>query len=269
MGFNNPDVPWSEIERRLSDRAASGRGVRARHEVHPGDGGDAPAWSAQRAPYLPPPDLRPPPRTVPYAELHCHSSFSFLDGASAPEELVEEAVRLGLNALAVTDHGGFYGVVRLAEAARVVGLPTVFGVEVTIGATDTRSGPADPDGRHLVLLARDPQGYACLSALLSASQMAGEKGRPVLSFAAVAEAAAGRARGHWAVLTGCRKGTVPASLVAEGPAAAARELRSLVAAFGADHTFVELWDHGDPLDSARNDALAAIAVDAGVQVVAT
>ena len=55
---------------------------------------------------------------VHYAELHCHSNFSFLDGASHPEELVEEAARLGLAALALTDHNGFYGVVRFAEAAR-------------------------------------------------------------------------------------------------------------------------------------------------------
>ena len=54
---------------------------------------------------------------VPYAELHCHSYYSFLDGASSPEHLVEEAVRLGLNGLALTDHDGFYGVVRMAEAA--------------------------------------------------------------------------------------------------------------------------------------------------------
>ena len=264
MGFTNPGVPWSEIERRLSDRLPA----RPRHEEYPGDGGDSPAWSSKRAPYEAL-ELPRPSGTVPYAELHCHSSFSFLDGASSPEDLVEEAVRLGLEALALTDHSGFYGVVRLAEAARAHGLPTVFGTELTLGAVGTRSGPPDPDGRHLLVLARDPEGYACLSALLSQAQMAGEKGRPVLSFAALAEAASGRARGHWAVLTGCRKGTVPAALVADGPAAAARELRSLVAAFGPEHTFVELWDHGDPLDSARNDALAALAVGAGVQVVAT
>ncbi len=120
-----------------------------------------------------------------------------------------------------------------------------------------------------MILARDTEGYARLAALLSEAQMAGEKGRPRLSFADVAEAASGRARGHWAVLTGCRKGTVPAALVEHGPAAAGRELRSLVAAFGAEHTFVELWDHGDPLDSARNDALARLAVRAGVRAVAT
>ncbi len=204
-----------------------------------------------------------------YAELHCHSAFSFLDGASMPERLAEEASRLGLEALAITDHHGFYGVVRFAEAARALGLPSVFGAEITIGAQGPRPGPPDPDGRHLVVLARDPTGYAKLAALLSKAQMAGEKGRPQLSFADVAEAASGRARGHWAVLTGCRKGMVPAALSEHGPAAADRELRSLVAAFGSEHTFVELWDHGDPLDSARNDVLVRLAVECGLQPVVT
>ena len=72
------------------------------------------------------------PARFPYAELHCHSNFSFLDGASHPEELAEEAARLGLEALALTDHDGFYGVVRFAEAARAVGMPTVFGAEITL-----------------------------------------------------------------------------------------------------------------------------------------
>ena len=70
---------------------------------------------------------------VGYAELHCHTNFSFLDGASHPEELAEEAHRLGLAGLAVTDHDGFYGVVRFAVAAQEIGLPTVFGAELTLG----------------------------------------------------------------------------------------------------------------------------------------
>ena len=69
---------------------------------------------------------------MPYAELHCHSNFSFLDGASHPEELVTEAARLGLEALALTDHNGFYGIVRFAEAARELGLPTIFGTELRL-----------------------------------------------------------------------------------------------------------------------------------------
>jgi len=207
--------------------------------------------------------------SVPYAELHCHSTFSFLDGASSPESLAQEADRLGLDALALTDHSGFYGVVRFAEAARAVGLPTVFGAELTINATQQRTGSADPDGQHLIILARDPVGYACLASLLSQAQMAGEKGRPEISFAAVAEAASHTARGHWAVLTACRKGTVPLALARQGVRAAEQELRALVAAFGIENTFVELWDHGDPLDSDRNDALYQLARRVGTAAIAT
>ncbi len=260
MGWRNPPVPWSQLEQRLSDCKPPGA-----------DGGDSPAWSARRPTYQVPPELavRVPGRAdggVAYAELHCHSNFSFLDGASHPEELVEEAVRLGLTALALTDHDGLYGVVRFAEAAKEVGLPTVFGAELTLDAPSGRSGMPDPDGRHLVLLAGDPEGYARLSRAISDAQLAGgEKGRPRTDLAALAAAGGG----HWQVLTGCRKGVVPAALVAAGPAAAARELARLVEAFGRDRVAVEVWDHGDPLDSARNDALVALAAGARVEVVAT
>ena len=71
------------------------------------------------------------------------------------------------------------------------------------------------------------------------------------------------------MLTGCRKGTVPAALVRDGPAAAEHALRELVDGFGRDRVLVELWDHGDPLDRHRNDALAQVAMRVGVEVVAT
>ena len=116
------------------------------------------------------------------------------------------------------------------------------------------------------MLARDPGGYARLCRAITAAQLeGGQKGRPVFSLAALADAA----DEGWAVLTGCRKGTVPGALVADGPAAAARALADLVAAFGRGNVFVELWDHGDPLDSARNDALVDLAVHQGVDLVAT
>ena len=87
-----------------------------------------------------------PGRRPRYAELHAHSAYSFLDGASMPEELVSEASRLGLEALALTDHDGLPGVVRFAEAARVAGLPTVIGAELGLGSTG-RTGPPGDDGR--------------------------------------------------------------------------------------------------------------------------
>src|SRR6478609_12095270 len=89
MGYSNPPIPWSEFERRLSDSRRPGG------PPLPADGGDSPAWSLKRHPYRPT-EAPPAPEgdVVPYAELHAHSNFSFLDGASSPEELLEEASRL-------------------------------------------------------------------------------------------------------------------------------------------------------------------------------
>ena len=144
---------------------------------------------------------------MPYAELHCHSNFSFLDGASHPEELATEAARLGLEALAITDHNGFYGVVRFAEAAKAVGLPTVFGTEITVSTPvvigagielgGSSRGGDGRSGRHGARagLARSrsarhapaddrrwPDGYARLSRALSVGHLAGEKGAPQFAF---------------------------------------------------------------------------------------
>src|SRR6202000_2948334 len=117
-------VPWQELERRLSGRPVAP--PPAFRTGQRGDGGDSPAWSRQRggspATPTPPEPVRPRP---PSAERHAHSSFSFLDGASSPEEMAEEAARLGLRALAITDHDGVYGVVRFAEAAASYGLATM------------------------------------------------------------------------------------------------------------------------------------------------
>ena len=258
MGFNNPSMPWKELERRLSNgRAAGSPSWNA--------GGDGPAWGRKRQPFEPASTALRSAGTVPYAELHCHSNFSFLDGASHPEELAEEAARLGLEALALTDHDGLYGVVRFAEAARAVGLPTVFGAELSLGVDRPQNGEADPMGRHLIALADGPAGYARLARAISLGQLAGEKGAPRFDL----DELAATGRGHWWVVTACRKGTVPAALVAEGPAAAARELARLIEAFGRDRVAVELWDHGDPLDSARNDALAELAARHDVACIAT
>jgi error-prone DNA polymerase len=231
-----------------------------------GDGGDSAAFSRKRPAYEAPALVRAH-GTVPYAELHCHTNFSFLDGASHPEELAEEAARRGLSALAVTDHDGFYGVVRFAEAARGLELPTVFGAELSLELPGPQNGEPDPAGRHLLVLARGPGGYAAIARTTSRAHLrGGEKGRPIYgTLGEVSEALDGQVL----VLTGCRKGHVPAALRIGGPAAAARELDRLVEAFGRDNVAVELTDHGDPHDGDRNEALAALAAAAGLPTVAT
>ncbi len=276
MVFNNPDWTWNELEATLSGK--KGRDGRAVASPSWNAGGDSPAWGRKRQPFES--SVTRVPAKARYAELHCHSNYSFLDGASHPEELAAEAARLGLEALAITDHNGFYGVVRFAEAARSVGLPTVFGAEITLteSASDEermflpeaetlvqRNGGKSQASGHLLVLADGPSGYARLARALSLGHLAGEKGAPRCTFTDVADAVSGSS---W-VLTGCRNGAVPAALIDAGPSAARRELDKLVAAFGRDRVLVEIWDHGDPLDSARNDALVEIAHRAGVKSVAT
>src|SRR5690242_10131145 len=229
-----------------------------------GDGGDSPAWSRKREAFEPAGDQRVRSR-VPYAELHTHSAYSFLDGASTPEELVEEAARLDLRAIALTDHDGLYGVVRFAEAAKELDVQTVFGAELSLGGGDRTEDP-DPPGPHLLVLARGPEGYRRLSRELAKAHLAGgEKGRLRYDYDALTEAAGG----HWHILTGCRKGYVRQALNTGGPEAASRALADLVDRFGADRVSIELTHHGHPLDDERNAALAALAPRFGVGVVAT
>ncbi len=233
---------------------------------------------------------------LPWAELHCHSAYSFLDGASQPAELITEAARRGVEILAITDHDGMYGAAQFAQAAAGheektgVRVATIFGAELTLDPVpgeaaprsppvrrsgtskatsrqaSPRAGVPDPAGRHLLVLARDPEGYRRLCRAISAAQLAGgAKGRPSYDI----EALAGAHGGHWVVLTGCRKGAVPAALAAGGPEAALGELRLLVEMFGRDSVMVELIDHDQPGDDERNDALYALAGRAGTGVVAT
>ncbi|MDO5494343.1 MAG: error-prone DNA polymerase [bacterium] len=208
-----------------------------------------------------------------YAELHAHSAFSFLDGASAPEQLVVEAARLGLTGIGLTDHNGLYGVVRLAEAARKVGLPTVIGAELSLGGVARTGGRAaseeaamDPPGPHLVVLARGPEGYHRLSRAISLAHLrTGKKDVAAFRLEELAELG----RGEWVVLSGCRKGAVRQALAGDGLAAARRELARLVDLFGQDGVAVELTSHLGAGDAAVHDALAELAREMRLPLVAT
>ena len=93
-----------------------------------------------------------------YVELHCHSAYSFLDGASQPEELAARAAELGYEALALTDHDGVYGSLEFAHAAKSFGVRAITGAEVTLDG-----------GAHITLLVENRRGYANLCRLLTAS----------------------------------------------------------------------------------------------------
>lgn len=189
-----------------------------------------------------------------YIELHCHSAFSFLDGASLPEQLVLEAAALGYPALALTDHNGLYGSMAFAQAAKQMGIGAITGAEVTL-----------LDGTHITLLVETPQGYANLCRLLTEAHLGREDRRdPRLDFASLEARHDGLI-----VLSGCRGGLLPSVLASEGMTAARRLAAHCRAVFGSDRFFVELQRNAVRGDRTLSRALADIADAEGLSVVAT
>jgi len=240
-----------------------------------------------------------------YCELHAHSNFSFLDGASHPEELIARAAQLGLPSLAITDHAGLYAAVRTwkaateteTDAARTAGLRSVrpiIGLEIAIPRTDdelrrahrgrklndplrgakaSRGWPGEHHagpipGDHLVLLARDVDGYTALSHLASRGHLAGEKQFPVFERSLVTTAL-DEARGHLVGLTGCRNGLIPRLLLAGERQAALTAARTWAQHFADGDFAVELSHHFGPDDDWLVAELAALADETGLPTVVT
>jgi error-prone DNA polymerase len=179
-----------------------------------------------------------------YVELHAHSAYSFLDGASLPEELAVRAAELGYTALALTDHDGVYGSLEFAHAAKAVGLKPITGAETTLA-----------DGSHVTLLAETPRGYANLCRLLTAAH-AHERLSPRLDPSLLAELNEGLV---------CLSGCARYGLAVRDPKAAAR----LAQAFGRERYFVELQRPYARGDARRNAVLRELARELGVRTVAT
>src|SRR5947208_11808562 len=186
-----------------------------------------------------------------YVELHAHSAYSFLDGASLPEELAARAAELGYTALALTDHDGVYGSLEFAHAAKHFGVRPITGAEVTLTG-----------GAHVTLLVEDAGGYSNLCRLLTAAHAhtrdstARDPMPPALDPALLEELNEGLV-----CLSGCARD----GLGVHHPNAAAR----LAASFGRDRFFVELQRPYERGDARRNAALRDLAESLGVRTIAT
>ena len=162
-----------------------------------------------------------------YAELHCHSSFSFLDGASNPEELIFWAKQLGLAALAITDHDDLGGVVRFAHIAKELSVEAIIGAELSLD-----------DGSHITLLASDIDGYKNLCHLITHARNACERGSPRVAVSLLSE----RSKGLVA-LSGCPHGRLAQHLAKDDMKAASLALHELHQIF-KDNLYIEIWNHG-------------------------
>jgi error-prone DNA polymerase len=189
-----------------------------------------------------------------YAELHLHSEYSFRDSGSTMHDLLEEAKRLGIEAVAITDHNNLCGAMFFSQAAHAVGIKPVIGVELTL-----------LDGHHLTLLAETMDGYRNISRLVTLAHIeAKERLDPRLDPKHLRSHAEGVI-----CLSGCRKGELSEKVLAGDLEAAIETAATYRDWFGADNYFIELQQNLVKGDRLRNMRLARIAREVGVGIVAT
>ncbi len=188
-----------------------------------------------------------------YAELHCHSYYSFHDGASSLEELLTRAKELGYRALALTDHDNLSGAMRFAHLAESVGIKGITGAELTLTG-----------GSHLTLLAKNKEGYRNLCRLITAAHKSGERDKPELDPALLKEHAPGLI-----ALSGCPQGELSKLATSSRFAEARETIRRYLDWFGTDSYYIELQNNLAPGDAERNRKLFALAQEIGVKVAAT
>ncbi len=209
-----------------------------------------------------------------YAELHCHSYFSLLDGAASPEDLVTQAAALGLRSLALTDHDSLAGAVRFWKAAQRIGVHAIIGAEVTLA-----------DGHHLTLLAETKTGYRNLCQLITASRRHAEHSENISPFPLSPSPPLAPWPGkvtptlHWddlaahhdglIALTGCRRGPVATPLLVGDETTALTALDRLRAIFAAGQLYIELQHHALPDDDRLLRRLLRLVHRTGLPVVAT
>jgi error-prone DNA polymerase len=208
--------------------------------------------------------------TPPYVELHCHSAYSFLDGASLPEELAQSARELGHTALALTDHNSVSGSMELAQFAADNAIRAIHGAEIDLAVAPGARG------RHLTLLVRDARGWRNLCRIITLAHAhtrdgsgRRERGEPSIELQVLLDHAEGLV-----CLTGCADRGALAGAPSGGSAAGGRGLdeptgRRLLEAFGPDRLRVELQRPYARHDRARNRALEALARRLGVACVAS
>jgi len=188
-----------------------------------------------------------------FIHLHIHSAFSFLDGGSSVESLLERAAELDMPALALTDHDNLCGAVKFNARARSYGIKPIQGVEVTLD-----------NGHHLTLLARGPAGYRNLCRILTRAHLENPRRQPRVTFANLKDNAAGLI-----ALSGCRRGEIPALILSRHYAGACQAARNYLELWGPENFYLELQDTYLPGTTRLNARLAELAGTLGIGVVAT
>jgi len=203
-----------------------------------------------------------------FAHLHLHTHYSLLDSTVRIPDLVKEAARLDMPAVAITDHGNLFGAFQFSRRAIDAGVRPVIGCEVYVAPGDHRERSPIPGRRtpynHLVLLAENEKGYRNLTWLVSDAYLRGFYHKPRISKEILTEHSEGLIG-----LTACLSGEIPGLLLArnvDGAVRAAEEYREI---FGSDSFFLEIQDHGSEDEAFVREGLEEVSRRTGVPLVAT
>ena len=202
-----------------------------------------------------------------FTHLHLHTEYSLLDGFCKIQELVKRAKELGMDSLAITDHGVMYGIIDFYKACKKEGIHPVLGCEVYVAPgsrLDREAGAGEDRYYHLILLAENNRGYENLMRIVSTGFMDGFFYRPRVDKEILKEFHEGII-----CLSACLAGEVQRFLnrgLYEEAKTAALEYRDI---FGPDNYFLELQDHGYPEQKTVNSGLLRLSQETGIPLVAT
>ncbi|NMA85581.1 MAG: DNA polymerase III subunit alpha [Epulopiscium sp.] len=203
---------------------------------------------------------------LPFAHLHVHTEYSLLDGSSKIKELVKRTKELGMDSIAITDHGGMYGVIDFYKACRAEGIRPIIGCEVYV-APRTRfdkEGATDSQYFHLVLLAKNNTGYQNLLKIVSAGFIEGFYYKPRIDIDLLEKHHEGLI-----ALSACLAGPVSRALTQGSYEKAKETAIRYEQLFGKEHFYLELQDHGYPEQANVNQGLLRISEETGIPLVAT
>jgi DNA polymerase-3 subunit alpha len=198
-----------------------------------------------------------------FVHLHNHSDYSLLDGASPIARMVERAAEMRMPALALTDHGSLFGAVEFYQEARRAGVKPIVGMEAYVTRGDRKDRTRDT-AHHLVLLARDEQGFKNLMKLSSFAFLEGFYYKPRVDHDLLAQHSAGLL-----ALSACPKGEVASDLLDDNEERAAQTALMYRDMFGAEHYFLEVQNHGIEIEDKIRERVLALARRTGIPRVAT
>lgn len=203
-----------------------------------------------------------------FVGLHIHSDYSLLDGASQLPPLIDRAIELGMDAIALTDHGVMYGAIELIKLCRSKNIKPIIGNEMYVINTDDLEAPGKYKKYHQVVLAKDTQGYKNLVKLTTLSHLKGVHGKGIFARPCINKQYLEQYKEGLIVTSGCLGGEIPQAIL-RGERKEARKIAKWYKKVFGDDYYLEIQDHGSAEDRVVNTEIVKISEELDIKIVAT